>query len=167
MTAKALLDNFVIHYGLLEKILSDQGKNFKSKLIAGLCRLMGTKKLGTSPYHPQINSQCERFNSTLIGMLGTLPSEYKSDWKGSIGVLVHVYNCTQNSATVFSQYFLMYGSQSQLPIDVALEFDPNLVAMPNSTTYVQKIREHVRWAHRKADLFQYPTKGGVGPQTEL
>ena len=50
--AKVLWDNFIIHYGLPEKILSDQGRNFESELIADLCKLTGTKKLRTSPYHP-------------------------------------------------------------------------------------------------------------------
>ena len=107
-TAKALRNYFIIDYGLPEKILSDQGRNFESELIANLCRLMGTKKLRTSPYHPQINGQCTRFNSALISMFGILPPKCKSDWKSSIGVLVHAYNCTWNSATGFSPYFLMY-----------------------------------------------------------
>ena len=116
---KGLCNNFIVHYGLPEKILSDQGRNFKSELIADLCRLMGTRKLRTSLYHPQTNGQCERFNSTLIGMLGTLTPEHISDWKGSIGALVHAYNCTQNFVIGFSPYFLMYGRQPHLPIDVA------------------------------------------------
>ena len=70
---------------------------------------MGTQKIWTSPYYPQINGQCERFNSTLIGMLGTLPLEKKSEWKNYIGALVHAYNCTWDSATGFSPYYLMYG----------------------------------------------------------
>ena len=77
--AKALWDNFIIHYGLPEKILSDQGRNFQSKLIANLCKLMGTRKLRTSLYRPQMNFQCERFNSTLISMLGALPLKHKSN----------------------------------------------------------------------------------------
>ena len=40
-----IADNFIVHYGLPEKILSNQGRNFKSGLIDDLCRLMGTKKL--------------------------------------------------------------------------------------------------------------------------
>ena len=54
-SAKTLWDNFIIHYRLPEKILSDQGRNFETKLIANLLRLTGTKKLRTSPYHPQTN----------------------------------------------------------------------------------------------------------------
>ena len=109
--AKALWDNFIIHYGLPEKILSDKGRNVESELIVDLCKIMGTKKLRTSPYYPSMNGQCKRFNSTLISMLGKLPPKQKSNWNSSIGVLVHAYNYTQNSATGFRPYFIMYGRQ--------------------------------------------------------
>ena len=86
MTAKTLWDKFIVQYGLLKKILMDQGQNFESQLVADPCELMGTWKVWTSQYHLQTNSQCERFNSTLINMLGTLPKEKKSEWKNwSIG----------------------------------------------------------------------------------
>ena len=48
----------------------------------------------------------------------------------------------------------MYGRQPHLPIHVTQGLAPNLAAVPTSTKYVQKIRECIRWAHRKADLFQ-------------
>ena len=130
--AKALWDNFIVHYGLPKKILTDQGRNFESVLIADLCKLTGTKKLRIGLYHPQMNGQCEKFNSTLINMLRMLPPECKSDWKGSIGVMVHAYNCTQNSAMGFSSYYLMYGMQPHLPINVTLGLALRLITMPTS-----------------------------------
>ena len=77
VVAKTLWDKFFMYYGIPEKILSDQGRNFESSLIAELSKLTGVKKLKTTPYRPQTNGQCERFNSTLINMIGTLPSELK------------------------------------------------------------------------------------------
>ena len=74
-TAKSLWDKFIVHYGLPEKILSDQGQNFESQLVADLCMVMGMQKIWTSLDHPQTNSQCERFNSTLFNMLGMSPRE--------------------------------------------------------------------------------------------
>ena len=74
-----LWDKFIVHYGLPKKILMDQGHNFRSQLVADLCKLMGTQKVQTSPFHPQTNGQCERFNSILINMLGTIPKEKKSE----------------------------------------------------------------------------------------
>ena len=141
-TARNLWDKFIVHYGLSEKILSDQGCKFESQLVADLCKLMGMQKIWTSPYHLQTNGQCERFNSTLINMLGTLPSEKKSEWKNHIGMLVHAYNCTRNSATGLRPYYLMYGRQPHLPIDVATGLIPQTMTAPDMTKFIQKMREH-------------------------
>ena len=154
MTAKTLWDKFIVHYRLPEKILMDQGHNFESQLVADLCKLVGMQKVLTSPYHPQTNSQCERFNSTLINMLGMLPKEKKLEWKNHIGTLVHVYNCTCNSATGFSPCFLMFGRQPHLPIDATHGLAPWTITEPNTTKFVQKIREHTWWSHKKAEVFQ-------------
>ena len=52
-TAKLLWNNFILHYGFPENIISDQGRNFESELIGHLCQLAGVQKLRTSPYHPR------------------------------------------------------------------------------------------------------------------
>ena len=96
MIAKVLWDNFIVHCRLPEKILSDQVKNFKSELIAYLWRITSTMKLRTSSYHPQTYGHCQKFNFTLINMLGTLSPEHTSNWESSSGILVHAYNCTHN-----------------------------------------------------------------------
>ena len=51
MTAKTLWGKFIVHYGLPQKILTDQGQNFESQLVADLCELMGMQKIWTSQYH--------------------------------------------------------------------------------------------------------------------
>ena len=116
--------------------------------MADLCEIQ------TSLYHLQTNGQCERFNSLLINMLGTLSKEKKSDWKNHIGMLVHTYNCTQNSATGFSPYYFMVGRQPCLPVDVTLGLAPHIIMEPNTSKFIQKIRECTRWAQRKAEAFQ-------------
>ena len=86
-------------------------------------------------------------------MLGTLPKE-KSEWKNHIGMLDHAYNCTQSSATGFGTYSLMFGRQPHLPVDVTLGWAPCTITEPNTSKFVLKIREHVRWAQKKAEAFQ-------------
>ena len=74
-TAQNLWDKFIVHYGLPEKILTDQGHNFESNLLKAFCEIAQVKKIRTSEYHPQTNGQCRCFNATLISMLGTLPKK--------------------------------------------------------------------------------------------
>ena len=90
-----------MHYGWSEKILTDQGKSFENSLIRELCELAQVKKLCTSPYQTETNGQCECFNTTLINMLGTLPTHAKKNWQEWIAMLTHAYNCTISSVTGF------------------------------------------------------------------
>ena len=68
IVAHTLWENFLVHYGWPEKILTDQGKSFENNLIKELCKLAQVKKLHTSPYHPESYGQCEGFNAKLINM---------------------------------------------------------------------------------------------------
>ena len=81
-TAQNLWDKFIVHYGLPEKILTEQGCNFESDLLKALCKIAQVKKIRTSGYHSQTNGQCKCFNANLINMLGTLPENPKKYLEG-------------------------------------------------------------------------------------
>ena len=116
MVAKTLWDKFLYIMDFQRK--SDQGHNFESKLFKELCILAQIKKMRTTPYRPEGNGLCERFNRTLISMLGTLPEEFKSEWVNHVNMLTYAYNCMRSNATGFSPYYLLYGRHPLLPIDI-------------------------------------------------
>ena len=153
-TVRILWDNFICHYGFPEKIISDQGRNFESDLIKELCKIADVKKLHTTPYHPQGNGQCERFNSTLCNMLGTLSEEEKSDWKSYLGCMTHAYNCTKHASTTYSPYFLMFGRHPRLPIDVEFGLSKhNCSDNSSKSRYVQKLRRRLNYAFKKTSKY--------------
>ena len=88
----------------------DQGCNFELQLIKELCRLAHICKVQTTPYHPETNGQCERFNQMLINMIGTLDSDDEQHWKDYLPTLVHAYNCTKNNATDLAPTILCMGT---------------------------------------------------------
>ena len=149
--AKLLWNKFILHYGFPEKIITDQGRNLESELIGHLCLLAGVQKLRTSPYHPQTNGQCKRFNGTLLNMLGTLTPEQKKDWKSHVPALVHAYNCTRNAATGFSPYFLLFGREPRLPVDVEFGLQRGgKRGSPGESSYISQLRRRLKFAYRKA-----------------
>ena len=148
--AKVFVNKFVTHYGWPEKILTDQGQCFEGKLFTALCREARIRKMRTTPYHPMGNGQAERFNRTLLTMIGTLPSDQKLNWQSWVNDLVQAYNSSVSSVTGFSPYFLMFGRKPRLPVDDEFEVTFPLTKSRSTHQYVAKLKERLQWAFQLA-----------------
>lgn len=84
--AKCLWENFIVQYGFPEKLHSDQGLDFESRIIKELCDLAGIFEVRTTLYHPRGNP-VERFNRTHLSMLGTPKVKDRSHWQEFVKLL--------------------------------------------------------------------------------
>ena len=146
--AKVLVHEWFQRYRVPQKIHSDQGRDFESKLVKFLCELYGIKKTRTTPYHPRGNAQCERFNRSLHDLLRTLPPEQKSKWPQYLPELVQAYNNTPHASTGFSPHFLLFGQEPQLPVDHLLGRTTTSAVGP--TDWVRQHRLHLQASHARA-----------------
>lgn len=147
-TAEAFYNNFITNYGIPVRIHSDQGANFDGNIIKELCLITGMKKSRTTPYHPMGNGMCERFNRTLLNMLGTLHPAQKTNWKKYLSPLVQAYNSTRHESTGQSPYRLMFGREPLLPVDVA--FGINNQEKKSLTKYIEDLRTRMKTAYHLA-----------------
>lgn len=115
--AKILTEKWFYVNGVPKRIHSDQGRSFEGELLRRLCDLYGVTKSRTTPYHPESNGQCERFNRTLHDLLRTLPPEQKRKWPQLLQQLLFAYNTAVHQSTQHSPYELMFGQKPKLPVD--------------------------------------------------
>ena len=146
-TAKVLTKEWFMTYGIPLRIHSDQGRNFESNLIKELCTMYNVKKSRTTPYHPQGNGQCERFNRTMHNLLKTLLPEKKKQWHKYLPELVYAYNVTPHASTGYSPYRLLFGRDPILPVDFMLNVTTDL---SSCTDWLTEHRNRLRQAHHKA-----------------
>lgn len=149
--AKVLIEMYFVHYGLPKRMHSDQGRDFESRLVHEVLSTLGIEKSRTTPYHPQGDPQPERFNRTLLNMLETLEPSSKRKWSQHIGHLVHAYNCTSNEATGFSPYYLMFGREARLPVDLCFGTSSDDTRQETYLKYVTEMRKELKAAYELAE----------------
>ena len=98
--------------------MSDQAAEFTGQVISELCDLLGVTKIRMSPYHPQTYGTVKRVHQTLRRMIAKMDPDKRAKWPSHLGPILIAYNSTRSLKTGYSPYFLMFGHQPRLPVDL-------------------------------------------------
>ncbi|XP_062864418.1 uncharacterized protein LOC134326144 [Trichomycterus rosablanca] len=147
---RILTERWFYTYGVPQRIHSDQGRNFEGELLKALCKMYGVEKSRTTPYHPEGNGQCERFNRTMHDLLRTLPVDKKRKWPQHLPQLLFAYNTTVHQSTGHSPYELMFGRKPQLPIDSLLGLGEDGPVEGSVSEWVKEQTEFLQFAYASA-----------------
>jgi hypothetical protein len=71
-------------------------------------------------YHPESDGQTENANKTLEIMLRSVIDFTQSDWDEHLAAAELAFNNSKNETTGFTPFYLVYGREARLPIDLAL-----------------------------------------------
>lgn len=113
--AKNLLHHFIFKFGIPDVILTDMGQNFCSTIIKNLCKLLGIKKINTSPYRPSSNGSLEKFHHTMKTAIRHYINPKQTNWDEIAQISCFVYNIIKNSTTGYKPVMLMNGRNVELP----------------------------------------------------
>ena len=114
--AETLEERVFCYLGVPERIHTDQGAQFESKLMAELCALWGVWKSHTTPYHPQANGAVERGNRDLEDMLRSmLLGRDEEDWDLLLLQIMHTIRASSHKQTGETANFMMLGRETRLP----------------------------------------------------
>ena len=158
VAAREFFDRIICRFGCPHELLSDRGPSFTSKLMKEVAKIMQVEKTYITPLHPQANGLMERFNSTISTMLAIYVSNNPTDWDKYITPLLFAYNTSFTTATGETPYFLLYGRDPTLPIDVM--FNTPSVPYHNMSGYSRALVKRLQqaFAAASANLHQSQQK---------
>ncbi|GFU92310.1 retrovirus-related Pol polyprotein from transposon 412 [Trichonephila clavipes] len=124
--AEAVVQHWISRYGVPLQLHSDQGRNFVSAVLKGVCELLGIDKTKTTPLHPQTNKTGTRkFLSFLLA-----------------------YRSAVHETTGYSPSQMLFGRDLRLPCDLLFGRPPDTPSSPEE--YVQNLQARFEDVHNLA-----------------
>lgn len=146
--ADVLYSQIFTRYGPPVSLITDRGQNFMSTLVSEICKRFGVKRIFTSSYHPQTNSQVERFWPVLWQSLRSYCLNQK-DWDQYIPSILYAYRGTPAAgSTQHTPYFLLFGRELSMPLERALV--PPATGKMDADTYIRLLLPRLEMAQTVA-----------------
>lgn len=111
--ANAFSENFITKFGCPQIVHTDQGRDFTSKLMENLCKILKIKQLRSTAFHPQSLGSLERSHHVLIQYLKNFCQ--KSNWDRWVPYAMFSYNTSKHEGTGFTPHELIYGKCARFP----------------------------------------------------
>ncbi|GFX93612.1 retrovirus-related Pol polyprotein from transposon 412 [Trichonephila clavipes] len=146
--AEAVVQHWISRYGVPLQLHSDQGRNFVSAVLKGVCELLGIDKTKTTPLHPQSDGMVERFNRTILNNLSLVVSKNQQDWDQKVPLFLLAYRSAVHETTGYSPSQMLFGRDLRLPCDLLFGRPPDTPSSPEE--YVQNLQARFEDVHNLA-----------------
>lgn len=109
VVSKMLLEEIIPRYGLINRINSERGTHFTSRIVRQLMASLGIRWELHTPWHPQSSGQVERMNQTLKRTLTKLMIETQMSWVKCLPLALLRIRTQPRSDIGVSPYEMMFG----------------------------------------------------------
>ena len=120
-----ILKEVVRLHGIPESIVSDRDTKFTSIFWKELHRLMGSKLLMSTMFHPQMDGATEKANRSIAQILWTVVSNDQKDWSRKCLMVEFAINSSINATTGYAPFKLnheyMLRSGQHISTDMAFK----------------------------------------------
>ena len=111
--AEAFVSGWIARFGTPSTITTDRGRQFESALWSQLTRLLGSKRIRTTSYHPIANGLVERFHHQLKASLKSQPDTTR--WAEALPLVLLGIRTTYKQDVMCTAAELVYGTTLRLP----------------------------------------------------
>ncbi|GFW62266.1 hypothetical protein TNCV_4421531 [Trichonephila clavipes] len=110
--AKAFYSSWISRLGPPLRLTTDQGTQFEASLFDALSKFLGTEKRHTTPYHPAVNGQVERFHRQLKAVIMAYGS---SQWTTVLPIILMGFRATWKENLQATAAEMIYVAPIRLP----------------------------------------------------
>nr|AAS79740.1 putative polyprotein [Oryza sativa Japonica Group] len=123
--ARDFFINIVHRFGVPNRIITDNGRQFTGGVFKDFCEDFGIKICYASVAHPMSNGQVERANGMILQGIKARVFDrlkpYAGKWVKQLPSVLWSLRTTPSRATGQSPFFLVYGAEAMLPSEVEFE----------------------------------------------
>lgn len=130
-------------HGLPSTIVSDRDSKFTSKWWRELHRIMGTRLLMSTSFHPQTNGQTEQMNHSVGQVLRILVKPNQLDWINKIDMGEFAINASVSTTTGYAPFEIIQG---RIPNMICKMLNP-ATAPPAVWDFTRATLEHLQEVH--------------------
>jgi len=105
-----LLEDIFFKYAVPGTLLTDNGKQYRSREIEALCKDFGVEILHTFFYSPQCNPT-ERVNRVVKTVISSYIGENHRHWDKHLGYVANTINTALHEVTGYSPHFILFGEE--------------------------------------------------------
>ena len=142
--AERYLKEIVRLHGVAGSIVSDRDPRFTSIFWTEVHRLLGTKLLMSTSFHPQTDGVTERMNRVINAVLRVVILPDQSDWCEKLPMVEFAINSMENKSTGYTPFELNYG---YIPTLRGLVDRVPTLFKPGVRHYAEKAQSHLLAAH--------------------
>lgn len=136
--ARAIFENFILVYGKMHTLISDQGTEFKNELLTELCKFLKIEIKFSTSYHHETVGTVERNHRVFNEYIRAYLNENLTDWDTYLKYFTFYHNTTSNSVfdNKFTPFELVFGKNANLPN----ETNNNLEPIYNLENYSKEVK---------------------------
>jgi hypothetical protein len=122
--AVAFLRSIVCRFGVPNRVITDNGTQFRSRIFQGYCEGIDTQLCFASVAHPKSNGQAERANAEILRGLKTCTydclKKHGANWVNELPSVLWGNRTTTSRETGETPFFLVYRAKACLPPEILM-----------------------------------------------
>ena len=141
--AQLYIREIVRLHGLADSIVSDRDSKFTSRFWRETHKLLGTKLLMSTSFHPQTDGASERAIRSIAQILRAMVRPDQRDWSEKVPMVEFALNSAVSSSSGFAPFDLNYGYMPRINPGIVLE----PIGVPGVKHFVARALRNLADAH--------------------